>query len=94
MEYKKEQTKLIFRRRNSIRAYKILDIKDGSLIVRNPYKRENATEIEVPKPTDDYKVGDYADIIFLRTGNTGRKIEVVGHTPPEFVPTTRDDIGI
>lgn len=94
MEYKKEQTKLILRKRNSIQAYKILDIKGGNLIVRNPYKRENTAEILVPKLTNDYKVGDYTDIIFCRTGSTSYKMEVVGHTPSEFAPTNGEDIGI
>lgn len=37
MEYKNEQTKAILRRRNSIRAFKILDIQEDSLVIRNPY---------------------------------------------------------
>ena len=85
MTYKQEQTKQILRRRNSIRAYKVLDIQEGNLIVRNPYKREHTENIYVPKLADDYKVGDYADIIFCKMGSSSYKTELIGHTPPEFV---------
>ncbi len=86
MEYKNEQTKAILRRRNSIRAYRILGIQGDSLVIRNPYNRECTVGIPVPKLVSGYKVGDYADIIYLRTGSTGYTAEVIGHTPTEFTP--------
>lgn len=92
MTYKHEQTKPVLRRRNSIRTYKVLDIKEGNLIVRNPYKREKTEEILVPKLENDYKVGDYADIIFCKMGSSSYKTELIGHTPPEFVSTNGEDI--
>ncbi len=94
MEYKNEQTKAILRRRNSIRAYRILDIQGDSLIIKNPYNRERTVEISVPKIVGGYNVGDYADIIFLRTGSTGYTAEVIGHTPPEFTPSNGEEIGV
>lgn len=92
MEYKHEQTTAILRHRNSIRAYRILDIQGDNLVIRNPYNREHTVGIPVPKLVSGYKVGDYADIIYLRTGSTGYKAEVIGHTPPEFTPDNEQDI--
>lgn len=92
MEYKHEQTTAILRHRNSIRAYRILDIQGDNLVIRNPYNRERTVGIPVPKLVSGYKVGDYADIIYLRTGSTGYKAEVIGHTPPEFTPDNEQDI--
>lgn len=94
MEYKNEQTKAILRRRNSIQAYRILDIQGDSLIIRNPYNRERTVEILIPKIVGGYNVGDYADIIFFRTGSTGYTAEVIGHTPPEFTPSNGEEIGV
>ena len=92
MTYKQEQTKQIFRRRNSIRAYKVLDIQEGNLIVRNPYKREYTENISVPKLASDYEVGDYADIIFCKTGSSSYRTELIGHTPPKFVPSDGEEV--
>ena len=92
MEYKNEQTKAILRRRNSIRAYRILGIQGDSLVIRNPYNRERTVGISVPKIVGGYNVGDYADIVFLRTGSTGYKAEVIGHTPTEFKPKENVEI--
>ena len=94
MECKFEQTKLVLRKRNSIKAFKILDVREGCLIVRNPYKRENTVEIPVPKLADDYKVGDFADVVFYKIGSTSYRTELLGHTPPDFVPTDGEDIGV
>lgn len=92
MEYKHEQTTTILRHRNSIRAYRILDIQGDNLVIRNPYNRERTVGIPVPKLVSGYNVGDYADIIYSRTGSTGYKAEVIGHTPPEFTPDSEQDI--
>ena len=92
MEYKHEQTTTILRHRNAIRAYRILDIRGDNLVIRNSYNRERAAGIPVPKFVSGYKVGDYADIVYFRTGSTGYKAEVIGHTPPEFTPYNGADI--
>lgn len=92
MEYKYEQTTTILRQRNSIMAYRILDMQGDNLVIRNPYDRERTVGIPVPKLVSGYKVGDYADIIFFRTGSTGYTVEVIGHTPPEFVPDNGADV--
>ncbi len=92
MEYKREQTTAILRRRDSIQAFRILDIRGDSIVIRNPYKREYTVEILVPKIVGGYNVGDYADIIFLRTGSAGYTAEVIGHTPIEFTPKNNIEI--
>lgn len=92
MEYKHEQTTTVLRRRNSIRSYRILDIQGDNLVIRNPYNRECTVGIPVPKLVGGYKVGDYVDIIYFRTGSTGYKAKVIGHTPPEFTLDNGADI--
>lgn len=91
MEYKHEQTTAILRRRNAIRAYKILDIQGNNLIVRNNLNKSKTAEFSVSEP-DKYKVGGYVDMVFTKTGSNSHSIELIGHTPPEFVPKGNIDI--
>lgn len=85
MEYKREQTTTILRRRNFIRAFKILAIQGDNLIVRNSYDRNKTAEFAVSEP-DEYKVGGYVDMVFIKTGTSSHTIELIGHTPEEFIP--------
>lgn len=85
MEYKREQTTTILRRRNFIKAFRILDIQGNDLIVRNSYDRNKTACFTVSEP-DEYKVGGYVDMVFTKTGTSSHTIELIGHTPPEFTP--------
>lgn len=85
MEYKREQSTIVLRRRNSVRAFRVLAIQGDNLIVRNSYDRDKTAEFAVSEP-DEYKVGDYVDMVFIKTGTNSHTIELIGHTPPEFTP--------
>lgn len=91
MAYKHEQTTVILRLRNSIRAFKILDIKGNNLITRNNFNKDKTVEFEVLNP-DNYNIGDYVDMIFFRTGSSSYRIELIGHTPSGFMPVNGEDI--
>ena len=91
MEYKHEQTTAILRHRNSIRAYRILDIQGNNLIVRNNLDKGRTAEYPVSEP-DNYKVGGYVDMVFVRRGSSSYAIQLIGHTPPEFTPDNGQDI--
>jgi len=91
MEYKREQTTTILRRRNFIRAFKILDIQGSNLIVRNSFNRNKTAEFAVSEP-DEYKVGDYVDMVFTKTGSNSHTIELIGHTPTQFTPKGNAEI--
>lgn len=85
MECKREQTTTILRRRNFIRAFKILGIQGNNLIVRNSFDRNKTAEFAVSEP-NEYKVGGYVDMVFIKTGTSSYTIELIGYTPPEFTP--------
>lgn len=91
VEYKPEQTKKILRNKNAIHAHKLLGVKGNNLIVRNPYNRDVTAEFAVPNP-DDYKTGNYVDMVFGRIGSTSYRMKLVGYTPTEFVPDNGEDI--
>lgn len=91
MEYKREQTTTMLRCKNSIRSYKILDVRENRLIVRNPLNKNGTVEVPVSEP-DNYKAGDYVDLVFIRMGSNSHRIELIGHTPPEFSPNNRIDV--
>ena len=91
MNYKQEQTTTILRHRNSIKAYKILDIQGNNLIIRNNLDKSKMIEFAVSEP-GNYKVGSYVDMIFTRMGSSSHRIELIGHTPPEFMPDNGVDI--
>lgn len=85
MEYRREQMITTLRRRNSIRAFRILDVQGNNLIVRNSLDRSKTAKFAVSEP-DEYKVGDCVDMIFIKTGSSSYSIELIGHTPEEFIP--------
>lgn len=78
MEYKREQTTTILRRRNFIRAFRVLAIRGDNLIVRNSYDRNKTAVFEVSEP-NEYKVGSYVDMVFIKTGTSSHTIELIGH---------------
>lgn len=80
MEYEFERTKPMLRRRNGIRAFKILDIRGNNLIVRSPWNREKTFDLTVKNP-NDYKVGDFIDAIISKTGTSSYMAQFLGKTP-------------
>lgn len=94
MTYKYEQTKKpVLRRRNAIKTCKILDIQENNLIIRDYFDKENTIKFLVSEP-DKYKIGSYVDMTFYRNGSTSCRTELIGHTPPGFVPTDGVEIGV
>lgn len=90
MEYEFERTKPILRRRNGIRAFKILDIKGNNLIVRNPWNRKKIFDLIIVKNSNDYKVGGYIDAIISRMGTSSYVTQFLGKTPPEFIENGKE----
>lgn len=91
MAYKIEQTSKVRRLTANIRAFRILDIKDKCLVIRNATDRNACAMIEVPD-TKEYETGGYVDVIFSKMGTSSYRTEFLGKTPPEFVPKNRTDI--
>jgi len=94
MKYEFERSKPALRRMNSIRAFKILNVKGNNLIVRNPYDREKTFDLITVKNPNDYKIGNYIDAIISRTGTSSYMSQFLGNTPPELVPTAGEEIGV
>lgn len=85
MKYKQEQTTAALRRENAIMVYRVLEVRGSDLIARNSLNKGGAVMLAVSNP-DDYRVGDYVDMVIVPTGDNSRRIKLVGHTPPEFRP--------
>ena len=90
MTYKYEQTKPALRRMNGIRAFKILDIRDNNLIVRNPYDREKIFDLITVKNPSNYKVGDFIDAIISRMGTSSYMAQFLGKTPSDFIDNGKE----
>lgn len=90
--YKREQTSKALRVNNRIWAVKILEIRDNSLIFRRKPGGDKTASIPVSRP-QDYKVGQYIDVIVWNTGNASYGVNLIGNTPDDFIPTDGADIG-
>lgn len=88
----KRQTTMISRYRSGIKAYKVLDIVGCKLVFRLFPNSDETEKIHVDMP-DAYSVGEYVDLIVIRRSRTSKSIELVGHTPQQFVPANNSDIG-
>ena len=87
MEFQKEQLTTLSRYRSNITVRQILDIKNGNLIMRTWNKGDDTCRIPVSKPLlPMYHIGDFVDMVILRTGNASYSARLVGHTPPQFYP--------
>ncbi|MDE7430659.1 MAG: hypothetical protein K2N34_01890 [Lachnospiraceae bacterium] len=90
MTYKYEQTKPALRRMNSIRAFRVLDIKGNNLIVRNPYDRERTFDLIAVKNPNEYEIGDYIDAIISRMGTSSYMAQFLGKTPSDFIDNGKE----
>lgn len=85
--YDKIQLTTLSRYQNDISVRQILDIKDGHLIMHTWNNGEDICRIPVSKQKLAlYHVGDFVDMVILRTGNSSYTARLVGHTPPDFCP--------
>lgn len=85
--YDKIQLTTLSRYQNDISVRQILDIKNGELVMNTWNSGEDTCRIPVNKEQLPlYSVGDFVDMVILRTGNASYTARLVGHTPPEFCP--------
>lgn len=90
--YEKEQKSRIQRKINSIWAAKILEIDGNHLVVRRSLRDDKKASIPVSDP-EQYKVGQYIDVIIWSTGSSSYGAKYIGITPDEFIPEDGADIG-
>lgn len=90
-KYEHRQLSTELRHKNNISAHKILNIEDNYLIVHLWCNKCETERISVPTP-EEYKTGEYIDLVVLRMSKTSWRVELIGHTPQEFIPA--DDVNI
>lgn len=91
-KYKHEQTTIASRKINSVKAAKILEIKENSLIIRRGYKTNKTAEVLVSNP-QDYKVNEYVDVVLYKNGTSSYGTKFLGRTPEAFIPSDGAEIG-
>ena len=87
MEYLSE---LESRHESGIYALKILEIREDSIIVKNPLSPKTCVRVPV-SDTDYYGIDIYVDVAFANDGESFRA-NLIGITSPEFVPIDGSDI--
>ncbi len=91
-KYECRQLSAVSRHKNYISAHKILDIQCNYLVVRLWCNKCETERIAVPTP-EEYKTGEYIDLVVLRMSKTSWRVELIGYTPQEFIPADDADIG-
>lgn len=92
MEYRKEQTTEPLRNQNSVKAYRILDIKDKHLIFQLWLNSDEQGQMKVSMP-EEYQIGEYVDMQVIRNSKTSYQIHLLGKTPAAFIPADGKNIG-
>ncbi|MCM1189369.1 MAG: hypothetical protein NC541_08740 [bacterium] len=92
MTYEYQRKKAALRRECGIKAFRILKINGNRLTIRNPVDREKVIDLISVRNPGAYKSGDYIDVIFNKTGVSSYVTQFLGDTPPEFAPTSGEDI--
>ncbi len=87
-----EQNTVLNRYRAGIRAYRILDIRGNDLIFRLQNKSEKTCVVPVTD-AENYRPGEYVDLVIEITGKTSFTAKMVGKTPSQFVPADSAEIG-
>lgn len=93
MEFEHVQTIMVLRRKNGIKAYKILDIRDGHLVFQLWLNSDEQGRITLSVP-EEYSVGEYIDLQVVRTSKTSYIVKLIGRTPQMFVPADGRNIAI
>ena len=83
--YERIQKTTALRNQNSIKAYKILDIKGKHLIFQLWLNSDEQGQIMVSMP-EVYKVGQYIDMQVIRHSKTNYSVKLIGETPDAFIP--------
>lgn len=92
-KYERRQLSTVLRHKNNVKAHKILDIQDNYLMVRL-WRNKCETERILVSIAEEYKIGEYIDLVVLRMSKTNWRVELIGHTPQEFIPEDDADIGL
>lgn len=90
--FKREQMSRALRVNNSIWAVKILEIKGNDLVFKRSLRNDKMISIPVSHP-QEYKVGQYIDVIVWSIGNSSYGAKLIGITPDDFIPADGADIG-
>lgn len=79
------------RHENGIYALKILEIRGNNAVVKSPLNPKICVLVPLTD-SDYYGAGIYIDVQFVKTGKTSFKADLIGITPPEFVPINGEEI--
>lgn len=91
-KYERRQLTTVLRHKNNVTAHKILDIQGDYLVVRLWCNKCETERISI-STSEEYKIGEYIDLVVLRMSKTSWRIELIGHTPQDFIPANDTDIG-
>lgn len=91
-KYERRQLSTVLRRKNNISAHKIFNIEDNYLVVRL-WRNKCETERILVLTPEEYKTGEYIDLVVSRMSKTSYRVEIIGYTPQEFIPSDDADIG-
>ena len=83
--YEHIQTTAALRNQNKIKAHRLLDINDGQLIFQLWPNRDEQGCLSVSM-SEEFKIGEYIDLIVLRTSRTSYTVKLIGRTPQKFIP--------
>lgn len=78
------------RHKNGIYAVKVLEIRRNNIIVKNPINPKTCILVPV-SDSDYYGTGLYVDVAIANKGKSF-KANLIGVTPPEFVPNDGEEI--
>lgn len=73
------------RHESGIYALKILEVRGSNAVVKSPLNPKTCVLVPL-SDSDYYGAGIYIDVQFVETGKTSFKADLIGITPPEFVP--------
>ncbi len=91
--YEHIQRTTALRNQNSVKAYKILDIRDKQLFFQLWLNSDEKGSISVSMP-EAYEVGQYVDMQVIRHSKTNYSIKLIGRTPDAFIPSDGRAIAI
>lgn len=92
-KYEHIQKTTALRNQNGVKAYKILDIREKHLVFQLWLNSDEQEQIQVSMP-EEYKIGEYIDLIVSRAGRTSYSIKLIGRTPQKFIPADGRNIAI
>ncbi len=92
-QYEYIQKSTALRSQHSIKAHKIIDIKDKNLIFQIWLNSDELDRMPVSFP-EEYEVGEYVDLQVFKTGGASYQIKLIGKTPKAFIPADGRNISV